>query len=433
MRNYQLSKFNRYHEEVHAVSNTLTGSVLELEAEELEALKKADFSGFDKAAMEIFLENGIIVEASCDEIELLRNAYFACKYDTDHKEKHMTVTIAPSLFCNFDCPYCYERRTTARMSMNVIQQTLEFIKSEIKTHHIAALAICWYGGEPLLQLKNIEFLSRNLMEYCESAGVFYSASMITNGYAVTEETAELLVQLKISNVQITIDGDQKTHDQRRVLANGKGTYDVIVQNIFLLAKMNIYVAVRVNLDKSNTSKYRDVTAVFQNEENILCYPALVTVEGTQSDSQQSLCYRHSEFGAFYDEIYENADTGCRKNLCSNFEPGVCNCAAEHIHSYVIDPHGNLFKCLNDICAPERAVGHVSEKIRENEILKSYMERDPFGEEECRECPYLPMCYGGCVFEYKKHGTHACKAVKYLYEKSIVRQITDAKGDENRMQ
>ena len=72
------------------------------------------------------------------------------------------------------------------------------------------------------------------------------------------------------------------------------------------------------------------------------------------------------------------------------------------------------------------MGHVAGRVKENDILRNYMERDPFEEEECKDCPFLPMCYGGCMFEYQKHGNHACKAVKYLYEKSILQQVGTAK-------
>lgn len=426
MKKYQLSKFNIYHENLCAVSNTMTGSVLELDEKELKSLKQAMFSEFDNEVMDVLRENGIIVETSCDEKKILRDAYFSCKYDTQNKEKHMTVTIAPSLFCNFNCPYCYERRTTAKMSIEVMNHVCEFVEKEIKNHHIRSLTVCWYGGEPLLQLEIIEILSRNLMRFCESMGVHYHASMITNGYTVSEEVAKRLVQLKVETMQITIDGDKESHNKRRVPANGKETYDIIVKNIFLLAENHIYVNVRVNLDKSNVLKYRDVTAVFQNQENIIYYPTLVTAEDSQSNEQRALCYRHLEYGKFYNEIYNHADSDSRKNMCANFEPGVCNCAAEHAHSYVIDPYGNIYKCLNDICNPERAVGHVAGRVKENDILRNYMERDPFEEEECKDCPFLPMCYGGCMFEYQKHGNHACKAVKYLYEKSILQQVGTAK-------
>lgn len=422
MKEYKLSKYNIYHEEPYFVANTFTGSEMQMEKEEYFAVKNLQLDYFDNKTVMMLEEAGIIVESSCNELQLVLDAYHTCKYDRGNKNKHMQVTIAPSLFCNFNCPYCYERRTTARMSREILQQTYLFIEERVKKSRISDLNICWYGGEPLLQMKMIEQLSKMLISFCESRGVEYQASMITNGYCVTEEVAEQLVRLKVNKMQITIDGDKETHDQRRILANGKGTYDVIEKNIFLLADRGIQVAVRVNLDKSNIEKYKEVTKVFAEKENISCYPAVVTVEDTQGASQKNLCYTHSERGLFYNKIYELADTKCKECLCANFGPGVCNCSAEHVNSFVIGPEGDIFKCLNDICDKECAVGHVSMEVVKNETWKKYVERNLLLETECMECPYLPMCYGGCVYEYEKHGSHACKAVKYLYEKNILEKM-----------
>lgn len=423
MKEYKLSKYNIYHEAPYFVANTFTGSEQLMEKEEYIALKELQLDFFDDETVKLLEEAGIIVESSCDEQNLVLNAYDLCKHDCGNKNKHMQITIAPSLYCNFNCPYCYEKKTTACMSQKILNQICLFVKKRVIESQISVLNICWYGGEPLLQMKSIEQISRKLISFCESRGVEYRASMITNGYCVTEKVADKLLKLKIKNLQITIDGDKETHDQRRILANGNGTYDVITKNILLLGNKGIQVAVRVNLDKSNIEQYQYVVSIFTGKENISCYPAVVTVEDTQSAEQKKICFSHSERGEFYDRIFEFADAKAKECLCANFEPGVCNCSAEHENSFVIGPEGDIFKCLNDICDKEFAVGHVCADVVKNETWKKYVERNLSEETECRDCPYLPMCYGGCVYEYKKHGSHACKPVKYLYEKNIIEKIT----------
>ena len=57
------------------------------------------------------------------------------------------------------------------MSIELMNHVCEFIETEIVNHHIRSLTVCWYGGEPLLQLEIIEILSRNLMRFCESMDV----------------------------------------------------------------------------------------------------------------------------------------------------------------------------------------------------------------------------------------------------------------------
>ena len=58
----------------------------------------------------------------------------------------------------------------------------------------------------------------------------------------------------------------------------------------------------------------------------------------------------------------------------------------------------------------------------------YLGRDPFTEPECEECPYIPVCYGGCVYEYEKHKTHACNSVRFMYKKHRVVSETHPKNE-----
>lgn len=77
------------------------------------------------------------------------------------------------------------------------------------------------------------------------------SSVITNGYLLNKEISDELVELGITFVQVTIDGDKHTHDERRMLHNGNGTYDRIIQNL-LEANDKLNIAVRVNISKDNT-------------------------------------------------------------------------------------------------------------------------------------------------------------------------------------
>ncbi len=80
--------------------------------------------------------------------------------------------------------------------------------------------ITWFGGEPLMNFKEIERISSSLM----NNGVMYAASIITNGTLFTKGMIEKLDEYSIKSVQITLDGKQPQHDKKRFFANGKGTY-----------------------------------------------------------------------------------------------------------------------------------------------------------------------------------------------------------------
>lgn len=410
---WKVSRYNLYDAEKNSyVANTLTGANIQLSREEMDRLKNERLEEFSEEELVILSESGIIVDSKLDEMQLLRNAYNACKYSN----KKASITIALSLRCNFSCPYCYENKSNECMSEETQNQVLKFLDSLLTENHISELRVCWYGGEPTLCMEALGNLSERIIALCRNRGISYEASIITNGYLIDAGMADIFKSCLINSAQITLDGMAKTNDARRKLANGHGTYEKIKNAVFLLAEKDIYVRVRVNLDKSNIHEYKEVYGIFEGQKNIICYPAMVTVEENQSTLQKSLCFEHTEFQQFYDTVYNDIYAGTNRELNQDLEPEISNCTAEHAYSYLIAPDGYLYKCLNDICNNEWAVGHVEKGLYGAASAAKYLGRDPFTEPECEECPYIPVCYGGCVYEYARHNTHACNSVRFMYQK-----------------
>lgn len=134
------------------------------------------------------------------------------------------LTIAPTMKCNFRCPYCYEKgRNLATMSIETIQKTKNFISSLKKTYN--NLSVTWYGGEPLLALPIIKELMELSIKVFGSQNVH--SSLISNGYLMTQQSVKTMKELSIDHIQITIDGPPEIHNQRRCLPNKSDTFFVI--------------------------------------------------------------------------------------------------------------------------------------------------------------------------------------------------------------
>lgn len=227
------SRYNIYDEENFSyIANTLTGSCIQVSKEEIHRVKNEILSDFSEEELIILEENGVIVDSELDEVQLLRNAYNFCKYTN----KKATITIVPSLACNFECVYCYENKTNEIMSEEIQDQVLTFLKSLLVDHHISELNVCWYGGEPLLHIDIVKKLSMKLIAFCNEKGIEYHASIITNGYLVGYEIINIFRQCFIKTAQITIDGTQKTHNSRRKLINGGETYEKVKDAICTIVK-----------------------------------------------------------------------------------------------------------------------------------------------------------------------------------------------------
>ena len=135
------------------------------------------------------------------------------------------------------------------MDEKVEKEIVDLLLKNSKT--INNFSVTWYGGEPLLAMDVIERLSKEFIEICDKNEIYYSASIITNGYLLTPAIAKKLIDLKIEFMQITIDGSKETHDKRRILANGKGTFDKIISNLKECSLNMPNTALRINTDKKN--------------------------------------------------------------------------------------------------------------------------------------------------------------------------------------
>ena len=146
------------------------------------------------------------------------------------------------MLLNFRCIYCYEKDslTPCKMSEETEGNIVNLLKHQIgKIKHFS---VTWYGGEPLLGLDSLQRLSKEFIKICDENQIAYSAGIVTNGYLLTLETYNILKECRVTGMQITIDGDEETHNQRRPLAGGQPTYQKIMSNLEALpypSEMNI--------------------------------------------------------------------------------------------------------------------------------------------------------------------------------------------------
>ena len=94
-----------------------------------------------------------------------------------------------------------------------------------------------------------------MQDFCSEIGASYSASLTTNGFYLDEAFQASLDALKIKNVQVTFDGDQKEHDLLRKGTNGKGSFETIFSNVisFCNSKSSARLSIRVNAGDANFS------------------------------------------------------------------------------------------------------------------------------------------------------------------------------------
>lgn len=336
--------------------------------------------------VKIFTENKILVESDDVELNKLKVAILANRFDS----RNMHLTIAPTQSCNFKCKYCFEKdRPNKYMNKSIETSIVNFVKKK----NINKLNVCWYGGEPLLAKGTIRSLTKELKHIVYK----YNASIVTNGYLLDEDFIMELDELNIKYIQITLDGNKDTHNYRRPHETDNNSFDNIVKNIQSLIRLKprIQLSIRVNVDKQNINEFADVYKLIKAiSSNIHIYPGFVHDTSTSCNLSPCLLNRN-EKNNFYKKLYSQHGIYIKEMIPQLTQS---SCMARQLNSFLIDPNGNLYKCWHHLGVYDKIVGNIcSEQTFYNYglIAQYLLKRSIADYTKCNQCKYFIVCGGGC--------------------------------------
>ena len=379
-----------------AIANLFKGTCAEYSPIELYLMSVLDEIDEHHPIIERLSKRGVI--ANFDELAALETmGRGSCSFS-----KVVSLTICPTMGCNFDCPYCFESHGYGKMTQEVQDDVIKLAERMLDAAKPETLSVTWFGGEPLLAPEVIESLTQRLMVLADEHSCDYSASIITNGYFLTQDIVDLLDRCKVEQAQVTVDGIGATHDATRRLANGKGTFERIIANL-RDTKIPFKVKIRHNVHKDNRHEVgdlkqfiKDLAASSGNELNY--YTAIVSDSQTANDrgEQVNLLCDNSAL----DVTLETDSTTFRSGRGHY-------CGANVILSVGIDEKGNLHKCWESVDKTELAYGNARDWDPANPLATASNPDNltvflntalPLPDNECRECVWLPLCVGGCPYQ-----------------------------------
>lgn len=389
----------------------ILSNINNINLEELEELSEED-----KKLISDMKLGSYIIDDDMDELKQLKFRNRVGKFS----DSSMGLTIAPTLNCNFKCPYCYETPKSHLMSNEIQEGLLALIDRSAKG--IKKLNVSWYGGEPLMGIDVINTLSEKILKICSENHIEYTAYMVSNGYLITDRIINDMKKNIIKGCQITLDGPPEIHNKRRVLRNGDETFEVIINNIKKLTDNDIRVSIRVNIDKTNVSYVESLLNILsQNHLNDLSVNfGQLTAYTEACSSIEGNCLNTEEYSDQYRRMQKLLiKYGFPAKEYPNY-PGIKGnyCCADQINSFVIDPDGFMYKCWNSIGNVKEAVGNVVNlKDPQSDWLMRNIEwisTEPF-EGKCIECKFLPICMGGCPYLKREKNEPTCEKWQYGFE------------------
>lgn len=381
--------------------NCLSGSMLKMNIDDYklyervcsgENILNADpekFSFIDGLKKHKFLKDDDI-----NELDIIKAEHYCRRFNPDT----LNLTIAPTLNCNFNCPYCFEgKKPREYMTKETESNIIRYIESKAPT--LRSIRVLWFGGEPTLALNQVFNISKGIMRIAEEYKIDYVAAMVTNGYLLTRDIAVKLKNHNVQSVTLTLDGPPEVHDARRSLRSGRGSFDVILNNIREIIDV-IGVHILCIVDKENSGEVARLLDII--EENGLSKRVCLSLRPTQAYTSACMSVSHAafdvkEFSELIKKYYslfldrgfniKHFDPRTKANCCG----GIGNTAI------AIAPNGDIHYCNETINNSEEKIGNIAEPIKMSNNVIKWLSWDMFENEECRNCKVLPLCLGGCPY------------------------------------
>lgn len=389
--------------------NTMSLAFIRINEQDIDMWKKlretpdsyTNFQNYD-----FLIKARILVDNQEDDL----NVYLADVLKNRYNSSDMALTILPTRGCNFGCIYCYEQdRPNVLMNEQTEKAIVKFVCSN---SNLKRLSVVWYGGEPLLNFDSMVRLTKMFKQL----NIEYSAKIVSNGYLLTKEKADLMKDLAIRNIQITFDGSEEIHNQRRFLLGGQPTYRKIMDNLKYLLSINkeITIDIRTNIDRRNKDDYNKFYQDFKSEINdkrVTMYPGFV------SDLLSSECvspeFNISEGGykaQFILDIFDKYGI-----VIKSFLPKYRrhSCVASKYFAFVIGPEGELYKCWRMVGNQKEAIGNVNDGSFDMVKFSKYLiGADYTLDSKCLQCEFITLCGGGCPLvrmrnKYEKISLNHC--------------------------
>ena len=174
--------------------------------------------------------------------------------------------------CNLQCRHCYVEADAQRTEEPSTEKAIVIIDQLRKAK---VFRLSFSGGEPLLR--------NDLYELLQYASRFFPVEVATNGLLLTEEAAHKLKAARVSVVQMSMDGLEKTHDYLR---GRKGAFNKLIKATEILKKVGIPFGVTTVIYKKNASQNLPGNCV-----NVVIPPQVTRVM-----IDQRLVYRFVESG-----------------------------------------------------------------------------------------------------------------------------------------
>lgn len=375
--------------------------------------------------MELWVDNSVAERDGMVNLVDRSNSHFST----------FSATVVLTLDCNLACPYCFEDHFRGSYAMN--EETAQLLINYIQREQIDCgrdVHVRFYGGEPLMAVPRLKEIARQLQDAAKIADKNFSCSLVTNATLLTRSVVNELLPFGLDSAQVTLDGPPEIHNSQRPFVSGQGSFDKIVENL-----RSVYDLITLKPGGNYTREnYHEFPAMLDALLEAGIDPAKlgpiqfspIHPKSGASNSHNTGCVVSSEQWFFEANLFLRAETLRRGFSVEKPHMGIC--MIDLTNSLVVNYDGSLYKCPPLMGWPEMSIGTLADGI--SDYRKSH-NLENWKNDECLDCAYLPLCFGGCRFFHLLEtgtidGLDCRRAMLDASLEAIVRQHLDHSNGSN---
>ncbi len=327
------------------------------------------------------------------------------KYSVASPVKAMCLNIAHD--CQLRCKYCFAStgdfgKGRKLMTFETGKHAIDFLLE--KSGDRENLELDFFGGEPLMNFNVV----KQIVEYARSREAEYGKkfrfTITTNGLLLDDEKIDF-INREMSNVVLSIDGRKEVNDNMRVLANGKGCYDVILPKYKKLVAQrgDKEYYVRATFTNQNLDFSEDVFALYNEGFDQISVEPVVGDSDEYALTEKELPAVFKEYEVLANKILENEKKGGKFNFfhfmldldqgpCAIKRLRGCGCGNDYV---AITPDGDIFPCHQFVGIDEYKMGNIDEGTFDLDMKADFACAHVYSKPDCKQCWAKFYCSGGC--------------------------------------
>lgn len=311
--------------------------------------------------------------------------------------------------CNLRCKYCFAGTGDYKghrefMSEEVALKAVDFLIENSGNRKI--LEMDFFGGEPLLNFDVVKRTVEYANEKASALGKKFLFTMTTNGVLLRGEIADWLNE-NMENVVLSLDGRQEIHDDVRKTVNGKGSFEVIIQNFkdFVAKRGDKSYYIRGTFTNKNLDFAKDVLFMADSGFKEISLEPVVLEKGHElAITEEMLPEIKEEYKRLAREYIKRRKEGKGFHFFHftiDLEGGPClakrvNACGAGNEYFSVTPVGDIYPCHQFADKPEFYMGNVFEGKINEEIRAKFKNSSLFTREGCEDCFARYHCSGGCA-------------------------------------